>query len=100
MHSNVAVHEPSTGIIRLEGDDNKPFLGQMHHVTPWRIRQGQIELVRAEIGVLCLLKNNKIMAVKMDLRRVRASMSSLSLEKERLTGWAALTNESSIANTR
>jgi hypothetical protein len=67
MFTDMAVHQPSAGVVRLEGDNDEPIGRQQHDVTPGRVVQGQVELVR-RVCLVGLLEDGKVVAVEMDLR--------------------------------
>lgn len=68
MCSDVAVHQPHAGVVRLEGNNSVPGFPDQHHVAAWKgVGEIGFEIRRVEIGVVVLLHDGEIMSMKMNL---------------------------------
>lgn len=65
----MTVHQPHTGVISLEGNDNVPLCRDQYHIAAGEVDVGElrVEIVRVKVIVVVLLYNGEVMAVKMDL---------------------------------
>jgi hypothetical protein len=52
MAGYVTMHEPTTRVISLEGDDNEATIRQEYYISSWRIVKGEIELARVVLLIL------------------------------------------------
>jgi hypothetical protein len=69
MVRDVAMYEPSTGIVGLESNNDVAVLWKEHNVPSRRIVEGEIEAGWEGTGSN-LLKNGEVMPVEMDLQTV------------------------------
>lgn len=67
MPGYVTMHEPTTRVISLKGDDNEATIRQEYYIPSWRIVKGEIELARVVRLILLLLQNGKVVAMKVNL---------------------------------
>lgn len=63
------MHEPTARVIRLECDDNEATSRQQHYVPSWRIVKFEVKTAWVVLLTLDLLKDGKIVTVKVDLIR-------------------------------
>ena len=68
MASDVTVHDPSSRIIRLEGDDDVSITRKENDVPAWGVVEFQVQFLW-ECRVLDLLQDGEIVAVEVDLTR-------------------------------
>lgn len=74
--TNVAMHQPSARVVRLESYYHKAIHGQENDVSARGVVQCQIEPVwRVLLGGL--LKDRKVMAVEVDLQHLSANFQGL-----------------------
>lgn len=62
----MAVHEPRAGIIGLERDDHVALVWKQNDISPRRVVKLEVQFV-GKCGVLDLLQNGEVVAVKVNL---------------------------------
>jgi hypothetical protein len=71
MESNMAMHNPNTGIISFEGQDKIATIGKKSYISSWRIVQVDCCVVQAaacDVLILrdTLVQDHEVMTMKMD----------------------------------
>ena len=67
---NVTVHQPSTWIVSLEGDDSIAIRRQEYNITPHGTQIGRLPRVYRKCCISFVFKDRKIVAVQMDLEHL------------------------------